>query len=29
MRNENKYKKIDLLFTRKYYKVSKIDKINE
>ena len=29
MRNENKYKYLDLLFTRKYYKVSKIDKTNE
>ena len=29
MRNENKYKQIDLLFPRKYCEVSKIDKINE
>ena len=29
MRIENKYKYIDLFSTKKYYKVSKIDKINE
>ena len=29
MRNENKYKQINLLFTRNYYKVFNIDEINE